>query len=101
VKRSPIKRKRSDKFKTRQRDPEKLAWVKMQPCLVCNEDCQGVVEAHHIHQERHDDEALPLCTYHHSELHVTLGKKNFLVRYALPDWRDLAAWYEQKFQEGK
>ena len=58
------------------RDAKYLKWLRNQPCVVCqNPD----TEAHHTTTggmgiKGADDRAIPLCHYHHHDLHKTSGK---------------------------
>ena len=90
-----LKNKRGDRFKNRRRDPEKLAWLRQQPCVVSGQHtCRLPIEAHHLHQERHDDETLPLCSKaHHDEL-GQWGKATFAAHYGL-DMDSIAAGYAE------
>lgn len=94
-----------DRFKTRRRDPAKLAWTKGQPCLLCDHpdhECWGPIEAHHIGQERHDDEVVPVCVRLHREIDSILGKRGVLRHYGLTtSWKEMARDYERRYQAGE
>jgi ERF superfamily len=59
----------------RRRSKEHLAFVRAQPCLVCN---QGACDAHHLKfaqprslgRKVSDEFTVPLCRIHHQELHA-------------------------------
>lgn len=68
-------------------DPEYLAWVKQQPCLI-GVDCRGVVEAHHEPPKSHagewsDASCLALCSRHHTQRHHVLGPHLFAEKYGI------------------
>lgn len=58
----------------RAKDNKRLAWVRMQGCLIC----QRWSQAHHLMfaepsamgKKTGDDWAVPLCADHHAELHA-------------------------------
>ncbi len=95
---SRLKNRGGDKFKNRRRDPEKLAWLRQQPCAVSGQHtCRLPVEAHHLHQERHDDETVPACQKaHHDEL-GQWGKEVFAAHYGL-DMDSIAAGYAEMWR---
>lgn len=83
--------------------PGHLAWIRnTRRCLADSPDCQGGMEAHHVRENGNagtglkpgDDDAVPLCAFHHHELH-TIGAKTFEARHkvdldgsAAIGWRD-------------
>lgn len=81
------------------KDPDYLAWIRQQPCIVCitvppgtipdNYRGYGVVAPHHT--VRHNDhKTLPMCFNHHRAIHdlpeskwkelFLLGKKHFIAQ---------------------
>lgn len=70
------------------RDPQHLAFVRTQPCLVCG---RRPAHAHHLRfaQPRgmglkvSDEFTLPLCNVHHDELHRTADERAWWARYGI------------------
>lgn len=79
-------------------DKEHLEWVRQQPCLIEQAgfySCKGVVQAHHLLKpytgsrglslRAGDQNVIPLCLHHHSELHTKYGsEKSFFAKFGLP-----------------
>ena len=79
-------------------DKEHLEWVRQQPCLIEQAgfySCKGVVQAHHLLNpytgsrglslRAGDQNVIPLCLHHHSELHTKYGsEKSFFAKFGLP-----------------
>lgn len=68
-------------------DPEYLAWIRLQACVV-GEDCRGPVESHHEPPKSHagdwcDASSLPLCSRHHTQRHHVLGPRLFQEKYGI------------------
>ncbi len=85
------------------RDPEFLAWLRQQWCIICefvtgSEAGSGHIEAAHIgvrglRQRSSDHEAVPLCVRHHrtgKDSHHILGK-NFWTHHGLDKLRVLTS----------
>lgn len=77
------------KLKIDERDhPKHRAWVRKRPCTVHGADCRGQVHAHHVRNgtdggmglKPHDRWVVPLCAYHHDELHRN-GARSFERAY--------------------
>lgn len=65
----------------RLRDPQYLAWIRRQPCLVC----RGIAQPHHTTAggwgtKGSDYRCVPLCHRHHRELH-DIGAQSFEERH--------------------
>jgi len=71
-------------------------WVKSLPCLINSQDCNGLIAAHHLIKpwdgsrgmgmKANDRNAIPLCQYHHTILHDTLGAEfSLFLRYGLSE----------------
>lgn len=91
-----LKRKPRPKMGTRApqhlRSPAHLQWIRgTLACLAASVDgdrCEGKNHAHHVRlgagagigQKPGDDRAIPLCAFHHGELH-TIGQRTFAERY--------------------
>lgn len=77
----------------RETNPEYIAWVKTQSCIICGEKCfWGVQDPHHpktVATGGSDDLAYPLCRCHHNEA-GTLGRERFENRYAF----QVRKWYK-------
>ena len=79
-------------------DKEHLEWVRQQPCLIEQAgfySCKGVVQAHHLLKpytgsrgmslRAGDQNVIPLCHHHHSELHTKYGsEESFFAKLGLP-----------------
>lgn len=72
-------------------DETYLKWIRRQRC--CVEPCpHEPVQAHHrtghgMSMKNHDHEAMPLCWYHHRELHGLWGYFAEWTRRELHDWQ--------------
>lgn len=74
------------KKEKREIDDNYLKFIRSLPCLVNNEECFGVIEAHH--QERKsqlgsDYSAIPLCHKHHIGGVHLMGVDSFARRYSI------------------
>ena len=80
----------------RYKNREHLMWVKTLPCLINSQDCEGVTAAHHLLKpydgsrgmgmKANDRNVIPLCQYHHTLLHDTLGAEfSLFLRYGLSE----------------
>ena len=79
-------------------DPDKLAWIRTQPCVV-GLFCLPPVEAHHVrvHGSRATDRLVaPACYRHHHEMTPTQVAKVYGV-----DWLFEAEEYETIWQARK
>ena len=74
----------------RYRKPKHLAYVRSKPCCICKTDYE--VHAHHIMYAQPrgtslkvcDSFTVPLCPYHHMELHQQYGnERKFWLNYCL------------------
>ena len=99
------------------KDPERLAFIRAQPCCVCANHIDNMdrpwqqntkTEAAHLgprglSQKAPDGRAVPLCAYHHrgagGSLHV-VGPKVFWMLHAL-DPEQLIADYNERFDRGE
>ena len=84
------------KKKKRKQDKEYQAFIRSQPCLICNYH-----ETYHHHESLSgsamgskcpDNESLPLCYHCHSERHH-YGRKTFFGMYGI-DWREQVLKYQ-------
>lgn len=92
-------------------DPEYLAWIRTQPCIMCTGWIDPTVEAHHyggraFGTKAPDRLAIPLCLWHHtigpSSVHK-LGK-GWADRHGLDMrevFRDLWRRYEEYRSKGE
>lgn len=87
AKRKPIKKKSRSKseFARIYGSKQRVAWVKLQPCIVATSQCIGGIEGHHIKTLGTGIKAgyrfvVPLCFGHHRRLHV-MGRETFEDRY--------------------
>ncbi len=85
----PVKKKRPKmglREPTRIDCPGHLAWVRnTHQCAVFDENCLGKNQAHHVTTKGAgggDDTAVPLCVFHHGEVH-NIGIKTFEKKYVL------------------
>ena len=81
------------------------------PCFISRAgymSCQGVVQAHHLlkpesgHRgwglKAHDSEVIPLCQFHHAQLHTKFGNEfKFLKHYGFKE--DAAQKYAKQLYE--
>lgn len=81
----------------RQKDKKHLQWVTQQKCLIHKagfHSCNGVIQAHHLLKpsskyrgfglKAHDSEVIPLCQFHHQQLHTKFGNEfKFFEHYGL------------------
>ena len=78
----------------RHTDKEHLHWVSTLPCTICN--TKNNIQVHHLLKPYNgyrglslrsgDDNVLPLCMYHHTELHTKFGdEEKFFVNYGLEE----------------
>lgn len=74
----------------RYRNPKHLSYVRENPCCVCKTDQD--IHAHHIMYAQPrgtslkvcDSYTVPLCVYHHMELHQQYGnERKFWLNYCL------------------
>lgn len=87
---------RSEKYK---------AFIRKQPCLICE---YPVSEHHHealngkkgVSLKCPDNEALPLCRFHHIERHA-IGKKTFFKRHGFlnESWKTWVMVYQSRYEE--
>ena len=79
-----VQDKHRTKYARRERDYERMQWIRTQPCAVaawCQlgwmgppaDACSGGVEAHHAGRHGHgnkapDDTCIPLCRHHHESI---------------------------------
>ena len=97
-----------------------LAWVRTLPCFISRSgfmSCQGNIEAHHLlkpvsrHRgfglKAHDSECIPLCRFHHAQLHTKFGNEyKFLKHYGFKEtagqeyaeqlWNKNPDWIDEK-----
>lgn len=73
------------------RSASHLAWVRKFSCAILGRhECGGRVESHHVHENADggigmkpgDDNAIPLCSYAHRELH-DIGEVRFSGKYGI------------------
>jgi|TARA_R100000455_G_scaffold30716_1_gene22213 hypothetical protein len=76
-------------------DKKHLQYVATQPCFVSKAgfmSCNGPIQVHHLLKpasgmrgfglRAHDSECIPLCAYHHAQLHTKFGNETkFLKHY--------------------
>ncbi|MBU0515573.1 MAG: DUF968 domain-containing protein [Proteobacteria bacterium] len=79
------------------RDKAYLAYIRLQPCLVCG-GARGPSEAHHEDNggkglKGSDYRALPLCSIHHRERHDT-GQQTFWTRNNLDPRAEMLRYLE-------
>lgn len=81
------------------KDKDHLKWVTTLPCLLCKAGFyshSNVVQAHHLLKpydgvrgmslKANDRNAIPLCVFHHSQLHTKFGNEfKFFASYGLPE----------------
>lgn len=73
------------KKEKREINEDYLSFIRALPCLVNNEECFGIVHAHHHDRKSQlgsDYSAVPLCFNHHHKLH-SAGVKYFSNRYKI------------------
>ena len=89
-----------------------LAWIRTLPCFISRSgflSCQGSVQAHHLlkpvsgHRgfglKSHDSECIPLCRFHHAQLHTKFGNEfKFLKHYGFKE--TAAQEYAKQLYEG-
>ena len=113
MKTTKIKNKTNRKrpFKKRIEDKKHLAYVRTLPCFIQRAgyySCQGNIEAHHLLKpesgfrgfglKAHDSECIPLCRYHHAQLHTKFGNEHkFFQAYGIP--KDAGIKYAKKLYE--
>ena len=80
-----------------------LAWVRSRPCAALSLSCNGPIQAHHLLKpwaggrgmslKADDRNVIPLCQYHHAELHTRHGseKSFFNVHARSEDFAKLVA----------
>tara|TARA_R110001592_G_scaffold113550_2_gene312769 strand:+ start:13611 stop:13922 length:312 start_codon:yes stop_codon:yes gene_type:complete len=70
-------------------------WVRTLPCFISRSgflSCNGNVQAHHLLKPKsgyrgwglksHDSECIPLCQFHHAQLHTKFGNEfKFFEKY--------------------
>ena len=62
-----------------------LQYTRSFECLVDDENCLGDIQAHHAKTKGSgggDEQATPLCVYHHGEIH-NIGHDTFEKKYDL------------------
>lgn len=90
-----------DRYRSRRRDPEKLAWGARQPCYVrAGHVCRFRIQNHHVTRERHDDLTLSLCGEAHMELHQH-GRQTFAAKYGIADLEAAAQAEHQRYLDGE
>ena len=101
-----LKRRKREKANIRQdaavRSIPHMKWVRGFACAAREQDCSDRMEVHHVRLGSHtgmaqkpgDDQVVPLCSYHHTSLHV-LGQETFARRYKV-DLSKLAAQLWQR-----
>lgn len=108
MKRGPMRRRpRSTSYSRRERDTDRMGWIKTQLCAVTGtspeagpwrgpkppDQCQRAVEAHHagrhgLGQKSDDDTCVPLCDHHHDALTDLTGVFNGWPPGALREWQN-------------
>lgn len=99
------KRRTREKMGVRQptvlRSPAHLAWCRTRRCIAEGQECLGRIEAHHVRENGNggmgmkpgDDDAVPLCSYHHAELH-RIGALTFQSRHGCDLDKQAAAHWQ-------
>ena len=90
-------------------DPERVAWIRSQPCTMRSQDpCSGPVEAHHAGRDRgmsqraHDDTCVPLCRKHHAAWHSASGVFRTYKKAERRAWADAkVAWFRARYAEAQ
>lgn len=79
-----------------------LAYIRSQPCCVCN--YRAPSEAHHHTKARgrgqrgHDRETMPLCKVCHTAFHAASGPFKILRKSERREWQDVqVARYQQGY----
>lgn len=79
-------------------DKKHLAYVRTLPCFIQRAgflSCNGPIQAHHLLKpvsgyrgwalKSHDTECIPLCQFHHAQLHTKYGNEfKFFEHYGMP-----------------
>jgi hypothetical protein len=78
-------------MKKRYTNKKHLEYVHTLDCIVCNPDCSGTIQAHHLLKpfdgvrgmgmKANDKNLVPLCLYHHTELHRMGSEYEFSHKY--------------------
>ena len=78
-------------MKKRYTNKKHLEHIHMLHCCVSNVDCSGVIQAHHLLKpfdgvrgmgmKANDKNLVPLCLYHHTELHRMGNEYEFSYKY--------------------
>jgi hypothetical protein len=82
-------------------DQDYLDWIRGMQCIV-GYRCQGAVVPHHLETRGaggSDHFTLPLCGWHHSEIHMT-GERTLGDRYVVDWWREVARLEERWWTKG-
>lgn len=68
-----------------------LSWIHNQRCIVGDDKCQSPLQAHHLlkpfdgikgmGRKSNDKNLVPLCLYHHTELHTMGSETKFSQKY--------------------
>jgi len=68
-----------------------LNWIHTQMCIVDNDKCTPPIQAHHLlkpwngikgmGRKANDKNLVPLCLYHHTELHRMGSEEKFSLKY--------------------
>ena len=68
-----------------------LYWIHTQMCIVDNHKCSPPIQAHHLlkpfdgikgmGRKANDKNLVPLCLYHHTELHRMGSEEKFSLKY--------------------
>ncbi len=104
---------RISRFKKRIEDREHLMYVCSLPCFISRAgymSCSGPTQAHHLLKPKsgmrgfglkaHDSEVIPLCQFHHAQLHTKFGNETkFLKHYGFKE--DSAQKYAEELYENK
>jgi hypothetical protein len=101
------KRRKKPRRRDMNRVPAHLQWIRGHECLVCDQECNGGIEAAHVRtgtgggmgMKPHDRWTVPLCTYHHSIQHA-MGEAAFQAKYKV-DMKSVAAKLWQISPAGK
>lgn len=114
LRRTRFKRKpRSTRYSRRERDFERLRFVKTLPCYIISEwpnphypatECEGEIEADHqgargLGQKCPDSEVAPLCSRHHRERTDHTGSFKFATKEQVRAWRARAMAYAKQLWE--
>tara|TARA_R100001163_G_C5024610_1_gene166472 strand:- start:721 stop:1023 length:303 start_codon:yes stop_codon:yes gene_type:complete len=78
-------------MKKRYTNKKHLEHIHSLPCSINNEDCSPIIQAHHLLKpfdgsrgmgmKANDKNLIPLCVYHHTELHRMGNEFKFSLKY--------------------